>query len=89
MIIEEQVSGMSQSDPQPLLWMIVGRSVSENSDKMTWRSEWMPYRQKFSRKSFQTVGGQYHHRTVHKEVYGQKKKMPQNEEGSGMEWIFI
>ena len=32
--------------------MTVGRSVSEKSDKMTWRSEWTPCLEKFSEKSF-------------------------------------
>ena len=31
--------------------MIVGRSVSKNSDRMTWHSEWMPRHEKFSEKS--------------------------------------
>ena len=43
--------GMPQSDFQPLLWMTVGRSVLEKSNRMTWRSEWMPRLQKFSEKS--------------------------------------
>ena len=33
--------------------MIVGRSVSKKSDKMTWRFEWTPCLEKFSKKSLQ------------------------------------
>ena len=51
MITEGHVTGTPQSDPQPLLWVTVGRSVSEKSDRMTWRSAWMPRREKFSKKS--------------------------------------
>ena len=53
MITEGQVTGMSQSDSQPLLWMTVGRSVLEKFDKTTWHSQWTPHLQKFSEKSFQ------------------------------------
>ena len=43
-----QVTGTSHSDSHPLLWMTEGRSVSAKSDRMTWRSEWMPRLEKFS-----------------------------------------
>ena len=49
--MEGQVTEMPHSDSQTLLLMTVGRSVSEKSDRMTWRSEWMPRREKFSEKS--------------------------------------
>ena len=39
----------SHNDSHPLLWMTEGRSVSAKSDKMTWRSEWMPCLEKFSK----------------------------------------
>ena len=52
MITEGQVIRMSQSDSQPLLWMTVGRLMSEKSKRMTWHSKWMPRLQKFSKKSF-------------------------------------
>ena len=42
------VIGMSHNDSHPLLWMIEGRSVSAKSDRMTWRSEWVPRLEKFS-----------------------------------------
>ena len=35
MIMEGQVTGVPQSDSQPLLEMIMGRLVSEKSDRMT------------------------------------------------------
>ena len=37
------------SDSHPLLWMTEGRSMSAKSDKMTWRSKWMPRLEKFSK----------------------------------------
>ena len=46
---------MSHSDSQPWLWMIVGRSVSEKFDKMTWRFEWTPRLEKFSEKSYRAL----------------------------------
>ena len=49
--MEGQVTKMPHSDSQPLLWMTVGRSVSEKFEKMTWRSEWMRRLEKFSNKS--------------------------------------
>ena len=49
--MEGQVTEMPHSDSQTLLLMTVGRSVSEKSDRMTWRSEWMPRREKFFEKS--------------------------------------
>ena len=49
--MDGQVTGTSHSDSQPLLWMTVGRSMSKKSDKMTWRSEWIPHLEKFSKKS--------------------------------------
>ena len=45
--------GTSYSNSHPRLWMTVGRSVSAKSTKMTRRSKWTPYREKFSEKSFQ------------------------------------
>ena len=45
----EHVTETSHSDSHPLLWMTKGRSVSAMSDKMTWRSEWMPHLEKFSK----------------------------------------
>ena len=51
--MEGQVTGTSHSNSQPRLWMTVGRSVSEKSDKMTQRSEWTPRPKKFSEKSFE------------------------------------
>ena len=44
--------GTSHSDSQSLLWMIVGRLVLEKFDKMTWRFEWTPRLEKFSKKSY-------------------------------------
>ena len=44
-----QVTGTSQSDSHPLLWMTEGRSVSAKSDWMTWHSKWMPCLEKFSK----------------------------------------
>ena len=38
--------------------MTVGRSVSEKSDRMTWRSEWMPRREKFSENSLRALSSQ-------------------------------
>ena len=38
---------MSHSDSHSLLWMIEGRSMSAKSDRMIWRSEWMPLLEKF------------------------------------------
>ena len=49
--MDGQVIGMSHSDSQPLLWMIVGRSVLEKSDKMTWCFEWTPRLENFLKKS--------------------------------------
>ena len=48
-----QVTGTSHSDSHPLLWMterksVSAKSVSAKSDKITWRSEWMPRLEKFS-----------------------------------------
>ena len=43
----------SHSDSQPQLWMTMGRLVLVKSAKMTWCSEWMPRREKFSEKAFQ------------------------------------
>ena len=51
--MEGRVTGTSHNDSQPRLWMIVGRSVLEKSDKMTRCSEWTPRREKFFEKSFQ------------------------------------
>ena len=45
------VTGTSHSDSHPLLWMTEGRSMSAKSDKTTWRSEWMPRLEKFSKNS--------------------------------------
>ena len=56
--MEGQVTGMSQSDSQPLLWMTMGRSMSEKFDKTTWHSKWMPRLQKFSKKSFRALSSQ-------------------------------
>ena len=53
--MDGQVTGTSHSDSQPLLWMTVGRSVLEKSDKMTWRFEWMPHLEKFFEKSYQAL----------------------------------
>ena len=50
--MDGQVTGTSHSDSQPWLWMTVGRSVLEKSDKMTWHSKWTPRQEKFSEKSF-------------------------------------
>ena len=50
--IDGQVTEMSHSNSQPLLWMIMGRSVSEKSNKMIQRFEWTPRQEKFSKKSF-------------------------------------
>ena len=47
-----QVTGTSHSDSHSRLWMIVGRSVSAKSAKMTRHSKWTPRREKFSEKSF-------------------------------------
>ena len=47
-----QVIRTSHSDSHPRLWMIVERSVSAKSAKMTRRSEWTPCREKCSEKSF-------------------------------------
>ena len=49
--MEGQVIGTSHSDSQPWLWITVGRSVSEKSDKMTRHSEWTPRLEKFLKKS--------------------------------------
>ena len=38
--------------------MTVGRSISEKSDRMTWRSKWMPRWEKFSKKSFRALSSQ-------------------------------
>ena len=35
--------------------MIVGRSISEKSDRMTWRSKWMPRLENFSEKSIRAL----------------------------------
>ena len=43
------VTGTSHSDSHPRLWMTVERSVSAKFAKMTWRSEWMPHLEKFSK----------------------------------------
>ena len=43
-----QVTETSHSDSHSRLWMIVGRSVSAKSAKMTWHSEWTPRLEKFS-----------------------------------------
>ena len=40
--------------------MIVERLVSEKSDRMTWRSEWMPRLEKFSEKSFRALSSRNH-----------------------------
>ena len=50
--MEGQLIRISQRDSQPLLLMIVGRSVSEKSERMTWNFEWMPRLEKFSKKSW-------------------------------------
>ena len=39
----------SHSVSHPLLWMTEGRSISAKSNKMTWRSKWMPRLEKFSK----------------------------------------
>ena len=44
-----QVTGTSHSDSHPLLWMTEGRSMSTKSVRMSWRSEWMPRLEKFSK----------------------------------------
>ena len=46
------MTGTSHSDSQPQLWMTSGRSVLAKSTRMTWHSEWMPRREKFSEKAF-------------------------------------
>ena len=46
------MTGTSHSDSHPRLWMIVGRSISKKSAKMTRHSEWTPRREKFFEKSF-------------------------------------
>ena len=50
MIIEGHMTEPPPSDSLPLLWMTVGKLVSEKSNRMTWHSEWMPRREKFSKK---------------------------------------
>ena len=44
-----QVTKTSHSDSYSWLWMIVGRLVSAKSTSMTWRSEWTPHLEKFSK----------------------------------------
>ena len=48
------MTGTSHSDSHSLLWMTEGRLVSAKSDKMTWRSEWMPRLEKFSKNVLKT-----------------------------------
>ena len=55
MTMEGQVIGMPHSDSQPWLLVTVRRPISKKSDRMTWHSEWMPRREKFSEKSFQAL----------------------------------
>ena len=43
------MTGSSHNDSHPRLWMTSGRSVSAKSIRMTWRSEWMPRLEKFSK----------------------------------------
>ena len=52
---EWTIDRTSHSDSHPPLWMTTGRLVSEKSDKMTCRSEWMPRLEKFSEKSCQAL----------------------------------
>ena len=56
--MEGQLIRISQRDSQPWLCMIVGKSVSEKSDKITWRSEWMPHLEKSSKKSWRALSSQ-------------------------------
>ena len=56
--MEGQASKMSQIDSQPLLWMTVGRSMLEKSDRTTWCFEWMNRLQKFSENSFRVSSSQ-------------------------------
>ena len=46
--MREQVIRTSHSDSHSRLWMIVGRSVSAKSARMTWHFEWTPRLEKFS-----------------------------------------
>ena len=56
--MEGHVTRTLHSDSQPWLWKTSGRSVSEKSNKMTRHSEWTPYREKFSEKSFRASSSQ-------------------------------
>ena len=56
--MEGQVTGTSHSDSQPHLWMTLGRSVLEKSEKMTQCFEWTPRRENFSEKSFRASSSQ-------------------------------
>ena len=44
-----QVTGTSHSDSHSRLWMTVGRLVSAKFASITWRSEWTPRLEKFSK----------------------------------------
>ena len=46
------LKGISQRDSHPQVWMTSGRGVLEKSDRITWRSRWMPRLEKFSKKSW-------------------------------------
>ena len=52
-ITTRHLSGLSQREAQPQVWMMVGKGVSAKSNKMTWHSEWTTRLWKFFEKSFQ------------------------------------
>ena len=51
--MDGHVTETLHSNSQPQLWMTVGKSVSVKTARMTWRSKWMPRREKFFEKAFQ------------------------------------
>ena len=52
MITIGQLTGISQRDSHPRLWMTSGESMSTKSARMTWHLEWMPCLEKFSEKAY-------------------------------------
>ena len=52
MITVGHLTGISHRDSHTWLWMIVGKAISEKSDRTTRRSKWIPCLEKFSKKSW-------------------------------------
>ena len=80
MITKGHVTRTPQNDSQPLLWMVVGRSVLKKSD----RTNGVLNECHVMKSSPRSPVWPSHHRIGHEKEWGQmekKKKMPRNEEG--------